>query len=1058
MKRLIILAASAVSVAVTALASVTSIGKLTLSGDETLDVTEETHLYLLDATTDCTLTVTGGGDLHISRILSPKVNIRLVSGHVFVGGELLTPTALTTAQFRLDASNADSLETETVEAEGRTYVNTWSDANGGSTAATAGTVRPYLTTESGRTWVDFGSLKGETLEGYGGYMTVPAVKGIREAYVVARPDDSVRPAAVRTTVLTDSSQWTVFLSGANDANYWPEFVWRWNQYNKPSGYLMNGVYQDGVVMGKGGTWSQGVHVYDLQIEDGASDNDCKFSSLCNCAEGKSTGGFRVGEIATFTVHLEESDRDLINNYMTAKWMADYVKPTEDRFELGKDTYVKVWNGTGWDTYKFKEPDVQVGTLNLTEDVTINVNEEVTYEIYGLTADGAHTLTKTGPGILKICALESSDITFAVEGGEIVFDDPGLPKTMLKDAVLWLDAEAADTLTALGGQVSGWTSVNGAEVSAVAGTTAPVLSTENGRTMVDFGPADATAPAYMTLSSTITGVREAFAVAKGDPTINTAGKRVSLFGTSGYTAFQAGFFQQTYCELFNRYQIPTTSDHYTYQLDGGLSFDGDPIGNVAAWQTRLVSYGFRLTEPDAGGTDWATISSLCNSFGRGGFKVGEVLVFKSQLSEANRALVNAYLKAKWLSARHYRVRKFDSVSGGSVKVLNGGTLEVVELPAASKLDWSSGNGTVVFNPLNRQAMLHLDAEDGETMVKSESEDKTLVTRWNDTDGGLVYASTTGTAPYLTTDGDRTYMDFGTGKNDSVAGYGASLDMSQVLSGIRDVFFVARPDESLITGRLRAGVIDHRTEWKAFQPGFSQSATAYCEMINMYQNYTKQLGEGVFVDGVKSSGRAFWSSGYHLYNFRPCAPEDVGLASDNAMVNSICRTGSSLSNACGGFRVGELLIFDRTLGEDEHELVYRQLRAKWFGDEGNACSFGEITVPADGAFKVPYAVASVGTLKIGGTLEAQSVAAQAIVPLSSDAAISGMLDLTTPGTIRVDSSVFGQQEGAFRILSAAGAKGRASAWTLEGDLAKGRKAKMMADGLYAVPVMGLSIILR
>lgn len=1051
MDKLYMLTACAVLMAATAKPATTSIAQMTLDGDRTIETTGETSLYFLNATTSCTLTVVGGGELHVSRVISDLVKFKVEDGQLFIGGDVPPPPVLASAQMWLDAAMTNTISTEYDTATGREFVNTWTDANGSNITATAGAVAPYLTRESGRTYVDFGSVRKGDNGGYGGFMSIAKVSGFSEAFWVARPDDGLKESTVRSSVLTATSGWSVFLAGANNANYWPEVVWQWHD-NRPSVYTRDGIYCDGTKQNRGGAWQEGVHSYDIQIDDAAPTDKCFFEGLCHAIEDSSFGGFRVGEVVVFGDLLSEGERDMLNAYFKAKWQIDDERINPRRVEVCEGGTASLWNGDGWDRYELGKGLVQTPVLELDGDTVIDVGEGVTNEVLMLAADSSCVLTKTGAGVLKICSTASSGVTITVNGGEVVFGEPSAPVGALWDAVLWLDASRPSTLittaTEYGEKLACWAGANAHSASAAAGDVPPSIVMRGGRNYVDFGEADTAAP-YMTFQET-TGIREAFVVAKGSEGIAASGCRVGVLGypASEWNVFMPGF-AGTSCQVFNQYQT------YSDQIKGRLSVDGTVIGNGTNWRTDGVYvYGFNLAETGGSG-DVAKASSLCSApkGGRGGFEVGEVIVFTKRLSDEDRELITRYLMAKWKAVR--RVMEVKSVSGGVIKA-EAGRLEIVEFPTDDKLDIVAEGGTMAFVPLARSAIFHADAEDDASMAKSLVNGTNFVSRWSDTDGGSVYAdASSGVAPYLTADGGHQYLDFGTGKNDSVDGYGASLWLSQILTGLRDVFFVVCPDESLIAGRIRACVIDHRTEWRAFQPGYSQSATDFHEMFNSYADYTKQLLGGIFVDGVAVGNRSNWQSGFHLYNFRPCDNADVLLAADKAEVNSICQTSAGLGNACGGFRIGELLLFDRRLGDDERAFVQRQLRAKWFGDTGNPCMIGSLSVAPGDSVKIPYAAVTLGTLSIGGTVEAQCVTAERIAPLAVGAMVSGVLDVRTPGTILVDSSVFGHPEGDFKVLSASGVLGRATGWKLDGDLARGRRIKVKSDGLYAVTQIGLTI---
>ena len=361
-----------------------------------------------------------------------------------------------------------------------------------------------------------------------------------------------------------------------------------------------------------------------------------------------------------------------------------------------------------------------------------------------------------------------------------------------------------------------------------------------------------------------------------------------------------------------------------------------------------------------------------------------------------------------------------------------------------------------------AALWLDADNEATRMTETETGRTLVTRWNDVNGGAIYATAGTVAPYLTNDNGRTYVDFGTLRTSSGEGYGGRMTLSAALTGFREVLAVVRPSDDVYA--LSSGGIapvGSSSSWTAFMPGSNTSGN-WPPIINVYQGVTKQLRDGIYVDGVKGSTAGDgqrWLSGVHVYDFRLDEPENVELASDEAEVNAV---GNERRNAYGGFRLGELVVYPAQLNAAERTRRQLTLMAKWLGAAGCTQRVESISVAAGAAVSMPYVNVEVdGVLALAGAFEAQSVKASVIAPLSTSAAVAGILDLTEPGVVRIDQSLYGDaiNEGYVRIVAAPSVVGSVRLWRVE-NLAGGLlKLRAGADGLYATgKVSGLGIIFR
>lgn len=262
-----------------------------------------------------------------------------------------------------------------------------------------------------------------------------------------------------------------------------------------------------------------------------------------------------------------------------------------------------------------------------------------------------------------------------------------------------------------------------------------------------------------------------------------------------------------------------------------------------------------------------------------------------------------------------------------------------------------------------AFFHVDASDLSTLMLQEENGTNFVTRWNDADGGAVFA-TSGTnrrLPYLTPNAQngRSVVDFGSLYYRNVApwsdGYGAYMTWSEMDNEIRDVFLVVSdlgeyPPESMrnIVGQH---MISCSSTWD-FHRGFGRKIVG-CAPHAVVSNGRLEL------DGVASETTGTdLPSGFHLVRIR---------TTGNARGN---RFAGDRDGCLGGQRLAEVLVYNRPLSDEEAAQNTAYLQHKWFSHRALAAQMAdgtELDVPAGetvllGELKVDGRVRKTG----GGTL--------------------------------------------------------------------------------------------
>ena len=203
---------------------------------------------------------------------------------------------------------------------------------------------------------------------------------------------------------------------------------------------------------------------------------------------------------------------------------------------------------------------------------------------------------------------------------------------------------------------------------------PYLSskTVNGRPLVDFGryrlraeaPGDESPSGALNWSVTAPNVREVFmAVEMTEDLGESSG--VAVVGNSGESLFR---------------QYSATNGLFTnpIMLRGDVRVDGAPF---VAQDDRSDPFRVRVISCAMQEDIAANAFGRVGSHGRGGFLLGEALVYTNELTEAERRQTIAYLKKRWLDAAAYPVERSEwdlgdiAVSNATIGVEAGRTARV-----------------------------------------------------------------------------------------------------------------------------------------------------------------------------------------------------------------------------------------------------------------------------------------------------------------------------------------------------------------------------------------------
>ena len=246
----------------------------------------------------------------------------------------------------------------------------------------------------------------------------------------------------------------------------------------------------------------------------------------------------------------------------------------------------------------------------------------------------------------------------------------------------------------------------------------------------------------------------------------------------------------------------------------------------------------------------------------------------------------------------------------------------------------------------RAWLHLDATRTDTMTTFTKDGRTCISRWSDCDGGEIYASTNfpdgklGTStfvpyvhpPYLSPDrspSGRQLVDFGVTDVDVSANLPSNclLTTSEKLTGMREVFYAARCRPT--SGRAAS------SDYRALIGVVGSSESLGYGPNNLFNTYSCAQGlrdsrhvtlNAMQVHPLGTNSDRFTTR----YGKNPADFSVVSFAvADGAdgLVFDLIGSDIGTRERTGGWVVGEILVYDRTLTDEERLRVNRYLMAKW-----------------------------------------------------------------------------------------------------------------------------------
>ncbi|OQB84738.1 MAG: Autotransporter-associated beta strand repeat protein [Planctomycetes bacterium ADurb.Bin126] len=303
--------------------------------------------------------------------------------------------------------------------------------------------------------------------------------------------------------------------------------------------------------------------------------------------------------------------------------------------------------------------------------------------------GTLALTKIGGGTVTLGGANTYSGATTVTAGTLKMAPTSAAPAA--SSAFWVDAANASTITASGGLVSQWNSVNGDGWAATqaSGGNQPTLVAGglNGLPVVDFGAWGSGKWMQWTLTGTATTISD----------IRTVFSVMGSQNGGGYVLSNTGAAQ------FHRGPAPAGAYNpgdyrsYIWGWDTPAAVTGGQTyldGEIVSGTTTNLNGGYQLvsvvTTGNASANNFANDRN--NIPGRtGGQQLAEVIIYNRALTEAERLATEAYLMQKWFGASAGAILPAGTalqVQGGATVDLNGTTQTVASLG-----DYSGTGGTV-----------------------------------------------------------------------------------------------------------------------------------------------------------------------------------------------------------------------------------------------------------------------------------------------------------------------------------------------------------------------------
>ena len=802
------------------------------------------------------------------------------------------------------------------------------------------------------------------------------------------------------------------------------------------------------------------------------------------------GGFRLGEMFIYNRILGDREVEDVSAYLMNRW-----------FGREAPGYAKVADRAAL-------ADVQ--DVSASEGTSLDVEAGVVAHIGAVSASG--NIAKTGAGTLDVEKLTAAK-TLTIDGGKVrTIDEAAVPAVALAASpCLHLDAADASTFELVSGDgidyVKRWYSkdrLNAAYLTYGNYLYRPWLNADKAVRdvpMVDFG--DYGNGAYLVLEKALYSMRDVFVIIDGEKgggyLFSGRGSCNNLSGDEcpNYKHSMPGEPMDYFPDIWTSPRALIAPNMSAITAYGEILTNGVAVTASCKFPKSAALLEFR---PQA--ATGAYLIGCEKPWGsRGGFRLGEVIVYDRKLSARERVATRNYLMAKWFGRAPEALPDEDTKSeivalagtGGSFEKANGGDLTIGDLTsfsgtvavAAGSMTLAKSLPAVEPKLATEGRIAHFDASDAASLTLVGKDGYTGVSEWRSQVNGWKAAAV---AKYF---GDKT-TDLPQLKAASLNGKatvflpetsGAMLfenadGLTNDVVGIRSAFWVIGTVNDVSGGYLMGGGCLNSSgrgkrsyAWARSDAGRLDANASILGDISL--DYLRWRFDWMLDDADVSIERtAFGPERWHVLNSRVKEGWEQGVIT----ASGFAFDGRLLDNEngwndfwkySGRQNLAEVILYDRRLTDQERAETLAYLQAKWgfclaAQESGTDLSVSAGAVVDLGGRQKMRSVSGGGLIE--GTLDVATLSADcAVMEAAAVPEIRGTLRLSDGYKVRL--SHFNAARGVclVPIARAQNIVGDRQAFTLVGDaLPDGWRAKLrFADGLLSAevgPKPGFSVIVR
>ena len=762
-----------------------------------------------------------------------------------------------------------------------------------------------------------------------------------------------------------------------------------------------------------------------------------------------SGGFKIAEYLIYGRKLSDDELTRVEDYLREKWFPS--RTARGRNGDARVSWLRVsQNASGAIAGTEMPVDVPAG-----EKLTIG-------RLTGGYGTTEAAIVKSGTGTLEIQDAANYNGAVKMNGGTLAFSRRPVPTTLPHDMVLHFDASTTDSvITNESGKVTLWrnqtdelfrkVTICGARPATE--VNAPTLLPDElgeGMNVLDFGDLSTSGGQFLYLSTNATEETVKTDVVVQSPVTMIAvvgaqrgGGRAIIGATaSGSSPFDRhsgipGHFTQRLLGDYSLRNTITAAKYDTAFVDG-MEVDG------SADNKGYLTPGYQVVAIRTPGSP--NICKIGSGAGAsGGLRLAEVAVWRRVLSDDEIRDASAMLMKKWLKrdAPGYERTRTDGVAdlqkvtavadtvidvpegtarigtlasvGGRIVKTGAGTLEVQDV-AAESIAVEGGKVVQVAKPdvcddhklddsswLAAAPSLHLDAADQSSMMIRESNGERRIVAWHSDDKSVLATPPYGSgsslydysrdsrAPFLNSEvtlAGYATVDFGP----YTASAGARwMALSRSFDSVRHAFVVWAPTDGtrgVVLGCGKSGIDGASGEMY----NFLRSETEPAALI--FDNPTANVARNgkIYTNGVAVSASIEpLSNVFTLTEYHTTGAAHVSML-------GIDRDTDRLG---GGFRVAEIVLYERVLTDREQLATRNYLMKKWFDEEPVALPTAEASV----SYLTEIVVDGETGLQTDGSIDAHRVIGEGTLVKTGDGTlIFGDMSAFT-GTISVAAGTVG-----------------------------------------------------